>query len=363
MKAKLSALTSLRFFAALLVFFSHLSFLQQSESPTAVELFNKMMYEGYIGVTFFFILSGFILSYANHGRTSSYKNYLYSRLARIYPLHLLTLLCAIPLLLAVRGVESVSHWGKYIASLAYNATLTQALSSSSSKYFSFNAPSWSLSVELFFYVLFPFFAVLRTKTIMILALCVITLKGVLVLVVKPSAVHYIFYICPPLRLGDFLVGILLFRMYLGGTAPSVRGAGMLQCTSLLLLLAFASLGQYVPQAYRFDIYYILPMGLLVYSFAFQYGVLARALSNKVLVLLGEASFAFYLVHQLIIIAGQHVRLRAGSDHMLSTDIFYGFVYFVSALILSLLLFKFFETPARMKMLDYLRTARIRSFSS
>lgn len=355
MKTKLSALTSLRFFAALMVFFSHLSFLVQSDSPVVARFFNEVMYEGYIGVTFFFVLSGFILSYAHHGRCSGYRAYMLSRLARIYPLHALTLLFAIPLFLVIR--EFPTDLGKYFSALAYNATLTQALNSSSSYYFSFNAPSWSLSVELFFYALFPLVTGLRTKVVLVIAFSIITLKVALVEFVKPSSVHYLFYICPPLRLADFLIGMLLFRFYLVMPTPHARSATLLQCGSLMLLAAFLYFGRYVSQAHRFDVYYVVPMALVIFAFAFQSGALARAISGRLLMLWGEASFAFYLVHQLIITAGQDIRLRIGSNHALSTDIGYAIMYLLIALAISVLLFKYYESPARAKMLSLMGTRR------
>lgn len=148
--------------------------------------------------------------------------------------------------------------------------------------------------------------------------------------------------------------------YLVIPTPSARNARLLQCASLVLLATFLYFGKYVSQAHRFDVYYVAPMAFVIFSFAFQSGVLARVISGRLLMLWGEASFAFYLVHQLIIIAGQDVRLRIGSDHALLTDISYAIMYFLIALAISVLLFKYYESPARAKMLS-LMGARRRAF--
>ncbi|WP_267813794.1 acyltransferase family protein [Pseudomonas sp. RtIB026] len=355
MGSKLSALTSLRFFGALLVFVSHLNFLRQSDSLVVSDFYSGYLYEGYIGVTFFFVLSGFILAYANHGRVFSYSEYLFSRLARIYPLHLLTLLLSIPVLVAVGGGSS--SVSKYVSALLLNVSLFQALIAKASVYFSFNAPSWSLSVEFFFYLLFPFLISFSTRVLVSVVVFVVLLKVVLALLVGGALEHFLFYIFPPLRLADFLVGILLFRLYVGGPVYTFRQASFCQALSLFVLVAFFSLGQYIPQSHRFDIYYLLPMACLVFSFAHQQGVLAQAISSRLLVLLGEASFAFYLVHQLVIIVGQEVRLRLNSDHAVLTDAGFAVVYFSISLALSIFLFKYYETPARMKMISLWRRRR------
>lgn len=56
-------LTSLRFIFAFMVFASHLGFLNKSESNVLHWVYDSVFHEGYIGVSFFFILSGFILAY------------------------------------------------------------------------------------------------------------------------------------------------------------------------------------------------------------------------------------------------------------------------------------------------------------
>ena len=93
MKEKLLPLTSMRFLAALFVLLSHLSFLKDNSSYS---LF--FVEDGFIGVTFFFILSGFILAYSYSEKfirdEVSKRKYFIARIARIYPLHLLTFIIA-----------------------------------------------------------------------------------------------------------------------------------------------------------------------------------------------------------------------------------------------------------------------------
>ncbi|MRY29317.1 acyltransferase family protein, partial [Parabacteroides goldsteinii] len=84
----ISPLTSLRFLFALMVFGAHI----YTIDPYFDHLFYK---EGFVGVNFFFILSGFIIAYTYRDRLleqkSTLREFWVARIARIYPLHLLTL--------------------------------------------------------------------------------------------------------------------------------------------------------------------------------------------------------------------------------------------------------------------------------
>ena len=121
-------LTSLRFVFALMVFASHLSFLEYSPNESIRNAYLSVFREGYIGVSFFFILSGFILAY-NYGARildsiTDIGSFLKARFARIYPLHLLTMLMAIPLSQQADLCCSEDS-GLFLANLATNFLLVQ----------------------------------------------------------------------------------------------------------------------------------------------------------------------------------------------------------------------------------------------
>src|SRR5207248_3264549 len=114
-------------------------------------------YEGLSGVAFFYVLSGFILAYNyretfHRLRLLELWNFYASRFARIYPIHLLTLLAVLPLCWAQwQGQESRAIMSRAVS----NLTLTQSFWHDKRDYFSFNSVSWSLSDEVFFYASFP----------------------------------------------------------------------------------------------------------------------------------------------------------------------------------------------------------------
>ena len=151
----LKPLTSLRFFAAAWVVLFHYW------PKLAVDFTPALVSKGYLGVELFFVLSGFILCHvylASAGEKQfDYGGFLWARLARVYPLHLATLL-GVGLLagaatLAGFGIDaSVLSW----ESLPANLLMVHAWGLAPEA--GWNHPSWSISAEWFAYLTFPLFA-------------------------------------------------------------------------------------------------------------------------------------------------------------------------------------------------------------
>jgi peptidoglycan/LPS O-acetylase OafA/YrhL len=153
--ADLRPLTALRFLAAMwVVLFSFWPHLDVGFMPNVVA-------KGYLGVETFFILSGFILSHvylaaAGEGRFA-YGSFLWARIARVYPLHVATLLgvgalgvAAVAMGMSIDG--NILSW----QTLPANLTLIHAWGVTSEA--GWNHPSWSISAEWFAYLAFPAFA-------------------------------------------------------------------------------------------------------------------------------------------------------------------------------------------------------------
>jgi peptidoglycan/LPS O-acetylase OafA/YrhL len=150
-------LTSLRFFAALwVVVFHYWPHLAATGMPPLIA-------KGYLGVELFFVLSGFILCHVYLPQVEAggfrYGDFLWTRLARIYPMHLVTL---IGMGLMAGGALaiglSVDPNVLSFAALPANLTLTQAWGLAPVA--GWNHPSWSISAEWFAYLAFPAFAAL-----------------------------------------------------------------------------------------------------------------------------------------------------------------------------------------------------------
>lgn len=151
----LRSITALRFVAAMWVaLFAFWPNLAGFAMPGLVA-------RGYLGVELFFVLSGFILCHvylaaAGEGRFS-YRGFLWARIARVYPLHLATLLGvgALGLAATVAGLQidsNVLSWKSVPANLLMLHAWGFAPEAG------WNHPSWSISAEWFAYLTFPAFA-------------------------------------------------------------------------------------------------------------------------------------------------------------------------------------------------------------
>lgn len=311
-------LTSLRFFFALAVFMSHINI--ADFFPNLMQLF----WEGFIGVGFFFMLSGFILSYNYKEKllqSFAFKRFYLARFARVYPTHFLLMCIAL----------SLGYDGK---SLLYHIFLVQSWDSHQNIFFSLNAPSWSISVEAFFYFCFPFLILLRKKVISLLLVVFIA-----ILYINTSTLienkHYWLYINPAIRIAEFLLGILLYNIY--SDLKKLQLSTGSELFAFLTLAIFLFFHKDIQLSYRYSIYYWIPMFVLLGVFSVSSGLFSKILSNKILVYLGEASFSFYLIHYLII-----QQIKTGNsirDAILAFSI---------SLVLSCLCFSFYEKPMNKK---------------
>ncbi|SHN31974.1 acyltransferase [Chitinophaga sp. CF418] len=334
-------LTSLRIVFALMVFLSHLQFFPKTDTVFA-QVYASVFYEGSLGVGFFFILSGFVLSLSYKQRffenRITYREYLVARVARIYPLHLLTLLISVPLSFPELKTSVVNFSAKFFADLL----LIQSWVPDPAYYFSFNGPAWSISAELFFYLVFPLLILLARPGKMWTAVILLLIPA-LILITPEMYQHRLFYINPFFRSFDFFLGILLYELYERGIfKPVSRAAGTAQeLFAISLFLGFFMLHKYVPQGFRHSCYYWLPMTVVILTFAYARGAISDVLSNKWLVLGGEISFGFYLVHQLVIRYLAYINGRLGILH---NYYLLAFIMLVISLVASYFLYKLYEMP-------------------
>ena len=335
----IDTLTSLRLFFALMVFGAHCYVVDSSFS-------THIFKEGFVGVSFFFILSGFIIAYnyqkKMEERLVTKRRFWAARVARIYPLHVLTLL----------GVAVVGNWltptgwceglKHFIPALFLLHPFVPWMD----YFFYFGSPSWSLGCEQLFYFLFPFLALFfkeRQRLAGTLLVCAVAVP-VLMSLTDEANIRGYWYVNPLARFPDFLVGMLLYQAYgwcrskqLSFFTASLLEVGAV-CLFLLFYLASAGL---VPGVYRYSCYYWIPISLVLLIFSLQKGFLSRILSNKYLVIGGDISYSFYLIHLWIILA--YVQLAKTYDCHISLYISIPLILAVT-IGLSLLSYSYFEKP-------------------
>jgi len=150
---ELRALTGVRGIAAWFVVFYHIR-LSIAELPIPVrDVFAK----GYLAVDFFFLLSGFViwLTWSDRiraGGAASIPRFLQKRIARIWPLHLVTLGGAVALALLLRATGR-SDPQFVFPELPLHVLLLQNWGFT--RHLAWNDPAWSISAELGAYLLFP----------------------------------------------------------------------------------------------------------------------------------------------------------------------------------------------------------------
>ncbi len=300
----IAPLTSLRFFAAAAVAWFHL----QGAFGYNVNHINFSP-----AITFFFVLSGFILTHAHPSfpDRGSILEYYVSRIARLWPLHLVTAGYFLWFIF-------IPSWGVVLA----NLLLVQSWSMELMTAMSMNGVSWSISVEVFFYLLLP--AVIITRSywpvwllgsagIVVFGMFMADRAGEVSETLDGSAWLSFLHVGPPARFLEFMAGVLMAFVFQSMRSPKLSFgawtflevlslAGVVVACQvdpwLILSNAYLSAGPGVWFTYSGT----LPvMCFVVLCFAYNAGAISRALSCRPLVFLGEMSFSVYMVHQLVLV--------------------------------------------------------------
>jgi peptidoglycan/LPS O-acetylase OafA/YrhL len=288
---RLDSLTSLRFLAALLVFANHAG--DHLVAPGSSV--NRVLQTGFVGVTFFFVLSGFVLTWASRSR--SRRRFYRDRVARIVPNYLVAWSIALPV--AVLTGLVLTRLG-ILASLG----LVQAWHPSPDVHFAVNPVGWTLSVEAFFYLMFPFVVgplgrLGRRARLVAMAGCVAATVGWAFAgyLVDADGRHWIAYVFPLARLPEFAFGILLAFAVRAGGWRRVRLGPALAVTAAAIALGLA-----LPPAFRIAAVVIIPFALVIAAAAHAdvAGEASPLLRTRTLVRLGVWSYAFYLLHELVL---------------------------------------------------------------
>ncbi|MFJ6851724.1 acyltransferase family protein [Streptomyces sp. NPDC091271] len=299
---RLASLTGLRFWAALVVVLYHLS-RQTGKLPWISDL----TWYGRSGVTFFFVLSGFVLAWTYDGKSVPPVVFFWRRFARIWPL------------LAVSVVASVAVWrvlGSEISLRGVAATLglVNAWTPAHEYLVGGNPAAWSLSDEAWFYLLFPLLLMLPLlRSARGRAWCAVALCGASVAVwtsgawfgdsaVRGWALDYF----PPTRTLQFVLGVVVGLAVRRGWRPPVR----LPVAIMLVLAGHIALipwSRAVPDSFWYSPYSAsqllsAPLFALLVAAAAAADLEGRrtGLGGPWMIRLGHWSFAWYLFHEIVI---------------------------------------------------------------
>ncbi len=302
--SRLDSLTGLRFFAAWMVVVHHFS--NFAILPFAWRYYGF----GATGVTFFFVLSGFVLTWSFVPSDTPPRFY-WRRFARIWPLHAVTTLMSLPVFYSMRDVPY--DWTAILLSFL----LLHAWVPSPGTYFAGNPASWSLSCELFFYALHPF-VVRHALALKVIGLSAVTLaiSAAVFIVARWSPewfslriVGWLLYISPLFRVAEFLLGVALAAAMKRGFRVPI---GVIPA-ALLVAAWFHIEYQVSPQRFGTELrvltanatYVVLPLlfaTLIAATAQLDFDGARSLLRSKAMVLLGQWSYALYLIHAAIIYA-------------------------------------------------------------
>ena len=281
----IESLTGLRFLAALYVVLYH-THARVAKAHRLLHVRGLLfLRHGYLAVTLFFILSGFVLTYnyADRWTQSSFPKFFRARLARIYPVYVLALLC------------QVHFYWKHATFLKTAAVLLMVQSWTvmpSDFPGAWNFPAWTLSIEIFFYLCFPFLLFtlrrIRRRTLALWITCLVSvaLGGAQAALAGRVSWFTVHIPLPLLRLPEFYLGMLLVD-YSPKKTPIGRWPMIATLVATFALLAL--------NTHRFVLLIIFPFGALIWLLANRPSLLRRVLESKLFVLLGAASYAIYLL--------------------------------------------------------------------
>ncbi|WP_170153975.1 acyltransferase family protein [Actinoplanes italicus] len=308
---------------------------------------------GAIGVSFFFVLSGFVLTWTAVARPDdTAPRFWRRRFFKIYPNHVVTMLIATAFILW----EGAPYAAERLSAPEAQLLLVHAFSIDPMVAFGFTGVSWSLSAEAFFYLSFPLLLPLVNR-IPAARLWAAT-GGVLLLILAmpqvatllpdepaypwyPSAWEYWFVAYfPVVKLLEFLLGVLLARLVLSRrwvrTPLPVAAAALVVC-----LIA----SPFVPTLYGLTAVVIVGIALIIPA-----GATADIerqpsfLRRRTMVWLGDISFAFYLLHTLALQFALQIWTRMNGTTTATSAIVLILAGLGVGILSSWLLFQFVEKP-------------------
>ena len=334
-------MTFTRFIAAISIVVFHYG---RNVFPFDMDGIKFLFRQANVGVSYFFILSGFIMviAYGNRGKIE-YVDYLKRRFARIYPVYFLAIAALFTYLYIFN--RPIDYLGLFL-----NITMIQSWFPGYA--LSFNSPGWSLAVELFFYLSFPllFNRFYKTyalkKTALGIVIIFIISQALLHIFLNsefyegyPSKSHDFIYYFPVMHFSEFLIGNLTGLIFIKGIKEKNYDWAIVG-----LIVLFGMLLKFNPNVNLHNGMLAIVLVPLIILISSNNGGLTNFFSGKVFVFLGEISYGIYILQKPVYVwvSGIMSYLKIES----STLVFY--ISLVTLIICSAISYTYIEVPIRNK---------------
>jgi peptidoglycan/LPS O-acetylase OafA/YrhL len=361
--APLKALTGLRCFAAINIVLFHFS------DPKWFGFLAPVVNAGFISVSYFILLSGFVLAYnyqerARNGELDR-KRFWEVRFTRIYPIYFLSLLLSLNLL---SGEYHAHTKAMFWTGVALTPLLLQGFVPAVATFL--NTPAWTMSAEAAYYVIFPWVAKWKRPQRMTPHLMKMT--GVWALGLVPGALYIAFRpdgiahpdrwsygpwlsalkYTPYTHVFGFVFGVMLADVdrMIERTARLRLWLGIFGFGGIYALL---SMGSLIPYPIIHDGLLMPLFGCIILGLAGE-NPLAYALGVRPLVFVGEASYCLYLLHFNLwnMIHGSHILEATGLIR------FDPWISYVLLIVLAICALYFIEKPAQRKLREWLKATTV-----
>ena len=303
--ARLNALTGLRTFAAINIVLFHFS------DPRRFGFLAPVINAGYASVSFFILLSGFVLAYNYAGRARAGKldrvKFWKARFTRLYPIYLLSLILSWRVVSQEQGAHThAMFW----LGMVLTPLLLQGFIPSIATFL--NTPAWTMSAECSYYAVFPWLAswkrpdALRPHLMKMAGIwCLGILPGALYILFNPDGIAHpdrwsygpwlqALKYTPYTHFASFVFGVMLANLDEMIPRQSQRRL-WLGLGGFAALFTLLELGPAVPYALIHDGLLMPLFGCIVLGLAGQ-NLLASCFGLRPLVFVGEASYCLYLLH-------------------------------------------------------------------
>lgn len=293
----------LRFVAILPVLIQHMA--ERFERNTSVN-FSTSLEEnpvaflansGFLGVYIFFVISGFILAlpfaahYLQNKKEIKLKDYYWRRLTRLEPPYIIWITVFFLLFIVSKQQSFLSYLPNYLANITYTHTLLYNVWSP------FNPPTWTLEIEIQFYILAPFLASLFFNLKNKIVRRVVNISAIMLLMLLQQyfqlyANPYSFTILGHLHY--FLIGFLLADIYLedwkGETSKKVL-------YDVIVIISLIALVYGWSWDYELSSRIIIVISLFTFFYSvFKSHYLNKFICNKWITAIGGMCYTIYLIH-------------------------------------------------------------------